>query len=264
MKPKLAVLVAGGRHPITDRLRRAAAESTALSIALCKPPSSCVVVHASHDTPDVLRWYASAADLRAVHLHLEPAADPCAPLASFVRDQGAQIVLCGVRAESGFSSGMTPYRIAAALKWPVMPAISELSWDANGAIGVQSLPGGRQRELRCPMPLVVTTVARNVALPFAWARYRHAVVEVHEVTGGMDAWRARTLTKVQSRSPAWQHTLFEGTPAQRLSHIFDVQTRLQEQVVAADVQTAATRILEFLARKGAIEWSAHGSGDSSA
>lgn len=264
MKPKLAVLVAGGRHPITDRPRRAAAESTALSIALRGAPSSCVVVHASHDTPDVLRWYASAADVRAVHLHMQPASDPCVPLARFVRDQGTQIALCGVRAESGFSSGMTPYRIAAALKWPVLPAISELSWDANGVTGVQSLPGGRQRELRCPMPVVVTTVERNVALPFAWARYRHAVVEVHDAVSGIDIWRRRTLTKVQSRSPAWQNTLFEGSPAERLSQIFDVQPRRQEQVVSTDARTAATRILDFLARKGAVEWPAHGSRDSSA
>lgn len=263
MKPKLAVLVAGGRHPITDRLRRAAAESTALSIALCKPPSSCVVVHASHDTPDVLRWYASAADLRAVHLHLEPAADPCAPLASFVRDQGAQIVLCGVRAESGFSSGMTPYRIAAALQWPVLPAISELSWDADGVTGVQSLPGGRQRQLRCRMPVVVTTVARKAALPFAWARYQHTAVEAHDAVGVADTWRTRTRTKGQVRSSSSDSSLFEGAAAERLSRIFDMPVRRQEQLIASDAKTAATSILNFLARKGAIDWPAHGSGDSS-
>jgi electron transfer flavoprotein alpha/beta subunit len=264
MKPKVAVLVAGGRHPITDRFRRAAAESTALGIALRAAPSSCVVVHASDGAPEVLRWYASAADVRAVHLRIQPAADPCIPLANFVRDQGMQIVLCGVRAESGFSSGMTPYRIAAALKWPVLPAISELSWDANGVTGLQSLPGGRQRELRCPMPAVVTTVARNVVLPFAWARYRHAAVEVHDAAGSTDIWSTRTPTKVQSRSPAWQNTLFEGSPTERLSQIFDVQPRRQEQVVSADARTAALSILGFLARKGAVEWPAHGSSDSSA
>lgn len=253
MKPTIAVLLAGSRHAVTDRPQRAPVESAALDIALRVAARSSVLIHAGPSSEHVLPWYSCAAELRSIHAQTAPGADPSLALAEIIREEGVRIALCGVRAQSGFSSGLTPYRVAAALGWPVVPAVNNVSISDDDLDASQMLPGGRLRDLRCRLPAVVTVASRVDSLPFAFARFRDARVDVRPIEVGPDTWRDRAIEDLTVGSAAWNSGLFEGTAAERLTRILDIPVRSQEVLTTKDPLIAAHAILNFLTRVGVLE-----------
>lgn len=253
MTPTIAVLLAGARHSVTDRPQRAPAESAALDIALRVAARSILLIHAGPSSEHVLPWYSCAAELRSIHVQTAPGADPSLALAQIVRSEGARLVLCGVRAQSGFSSGLTPYRVAAALGWPVVPAVKRVSSSDDDLLASQTLPGGRLRELRCPLPAVVTVDSGVDSLPFSFARFRDAHIDVRPVEVAPDTWRERAIENTTVAAAAWNGGLFEGTAAQRLKRTLDIPLRSQALVTAKDPVIAAQAILSYLVRVGVLD-----------
>jgi electron transfer flavoprotein beta subunit len=67
------------------------------------------------------------------------------------------VVLTGVRAESGESSGMAPYLLAEKLGWPLVTRIADIVSIENGEAQIlQALPRGQRRAIQVRLPFVAS------------------------------------------------------------------------------------------------------------
>ncbi|MCY0967291.1 electron transfer flavoprotein subunit beta [Parathalassolituus penaei] len=153
---KVRVLVSVGQHPKSGRERRADQDSRALELALGMPGFSVGLLHAGSESP-ALREYLGMG-VKAIDVLKQPSsADVVPALVQALRNDSPDLVLCGTRAETGEASGMTPYRVANALGWPLVPAVVSISRGSDGTYEVlQALPRGQRRLLKVRTPFVAT------------------------------------------------------------------------------------------------------------
>jgi electron transfer flavoprotein beta subunit len=90
-------------------------------------------------------------------LKTAPDADAVPTLIDHLRSRKPDIVLTGVRAETGEGSGIVPYAVAHGLGWPMVSRIVEIVSIEDGAAMVwQALPRGQRRAIRVPLPFVAS------------------------------------------------------------------------------------------------------------
>lgn len=153
----ISVLVSVGKHPGSGRARRAEQDARAVEMGLSLAPQGLEVIHAGNPEEASLRAYAGMGLPRLRIIQQETNADVVPALSQYLKGETPDILLTGVRAESGESSGMVPYLLGEALGWPVVTGIAEILRIDNGQAEVlQALPRGQRRLLKVSLPFVAS------------------------------------------------------------------------------------------------------------
>ncbi|WP_296059395.1 electron transfer flavoprotein subunit beta [uncultured Amphritea sp.] len=190
-KLKIVSLVSVGKHPQSGRVRRADQDSRAVELGMKLASDNLIVLHAGDPQEQGLRSYAGMG-LKSIRvLEMDPAADAVMPLGEHLQQSGAEIVLTGVRAESGESSGMVPYQLAEKLGWPIVPRVADIvSIEAGIAEVLQALPRGQRRSVKVRLPFIASVdSAAQDARQSAFGPASRAVMEVEVVSAATDAVR---------------------------------------------------------------------------
>lgn len=154
---RISALVSVGKHPGSGRARRAEQDARAVEMGLKLAPQGLEVVHAGNPQEESLRAYAGMGLSRLRIIQQDDSADVVPALAQYLTADMPDILLTGVRSESGESSGMVPYLLGEALGWPVVTRIAEILRIDNGQAEIlQALPRGQRRLLKVALPFVAS------------------------------------------------------------------------------------------------------------
>jgi len=189
---KIVTLVSIGRHPGSGRERRAEQDGRALELGLRLAGDRITALHAGDPAAGALRTYAGMG-LPSLRVLQQSEADDAVPvLSGYLKHNGADIVLTGVRAESGESSGMLPYLLGEALGWPVVPRIADITQiDGGYAELLQALPRGQRRALRVKLPFIASVdLAAAAPRQSAFGPAARALIEPLAVASTPDTERA--------------------------------------------------------------------------
>jgi len=190
-------LISVGKHPQSGRERRAEQDGRAVELGMnltngASTQGALTVLHAGDPEQQALRSYAGMGLSSIRVLQMDPSADAVAPLGDYLQECSADIVLTGVRAESGESSGMVPYQLAEKLGWPIVPRIADITAVNDGVAEVlQALPRGQRRALKVRLPFVASVDnAAQEARQSAFGPARRAAMDAQSVSAETDAVRA--------------------------------------------------------------------------
>lgn len=154
---KVASLISVGQHPKSGRARRASQDARAVELGLKMTGSASRLIHVGGGDETGLRQYLGMGLPEITLLKADGRADAVPILASYLKEQPADIVLSGIHAERGEASGMVPYLLAEHLGWPIVPHIADIQKVEDGFAEVlQALPRGQRRLLRVPLPFIAT------------------------------------------------------------------------------------------------------------
>lgn len=159
MPPNINVvsLVSIGRHPQSGRARRAEQDGRAVELGLKMVGEALTVLHAGNPQNPVLRQYAGMGLPILTVLDQTSNCDAVSVLLRYLRKNPTDIVLTGVRAERGESSGMLPYLLAEQLGWPLVPKVAEIVSVQDGKADVLlALPRGQRRSVQVSLPFIAT------------------------------------------------------------------------------------------------------------
>ena len=153
----IACLVSLGQHPISGRTRRADQDARAVELGLKLCGQRLRLLHAGNTADARLRDYLGMGLPSMTVLGLPESADMIAPLVAHLRAEPVDIVLTGMRAETGEASGMTPYLLAEKLDWPIVRGIVDIvSIEGRHAEVLQALPRGQRRLLKVSLPFIAS------------------------------------------------------------------------------------------------------------
>lgn len=154
---RITALVSVGKHPSSGRARRADQDARAVEMGLELSPQGLEVVHAGDAQEAILRDYAGMG-LNSVKVIQQPVeADVVPALSEYLSADLPDIVLTGVRSESGESSGMMAYLLGEKLGLPVVTRVAEICSISGGQAEVlQALPRGQRRALRVALPFIAS------------------------------------------------------------------------------------------------------------
>lgn len=184
MQPNINVvsLVSIGRHPQSGRARRAEQDGRAVELGLKLVQDKLTLLHAGNAEDTVLRQYAGMGLNGVTVLPHREGSDAVPALVRFFKgnrqNHSRQIVLTGVTAESGESSGLLPYLLAEQLGWPMVPRIADIvRVDEFEAEVLLALPRGQRRAVTVALPFVASVdPAAQEARQSAFARGLRATV----------------------------------------------------------------------------------------
>ncbi|WP_227816754.1 electron transfer flavoprotein subunit beta [Nitrogeniibacter aestuarii] len=163
-RPRIAVLVSVGRHPVTGRPRRAEFDARAVEMGLSLAAADDVtLIHAGVRSPEAegaLRGYLGMG-IDSIEVLLQPDdADVVPALETRLRDMAPKLVLCGARGETGETSGLVPFLLAEHLGWSLVTSLAQIeSIDGDSMTVLQALPRGQRRRLKVSLPAIVTVDA---------------------------------------------------------------------------------------------------------
>jgi electron transfer flavoprotein beta subunit len=159
----ITVLVSVGEHPLSKRPRRAEQDARALEIGLNVPDTNLQVMHAGAannvQTNTVLKDYLGMGLPEIKLLNIPHENDSLTALINTFDKNIPDILLTGIRAENGESSGMTPYVLSEKLGMALVPSITEIlciNKTAGYAELLQALPRGQRRKISVKLPFVAT------------------------------------------------------------------------------------------------------------
>lgn len=217
---KIVTLVSVGKHPQSGRVRRADQDSRAVELGLrlsVDHADGLVVLHAGDPNEPSLRSYAGMG-LTAINvLQLDPAADAVAPLGEQLQQSDVDIVLTGVRAESGEGSGMLPYQLAEKLGWPIVPRVADIVSVKEGVAEVlQALPRGQRRAVKVRLPFIASIdTAAPMARQSAFGPAQRAAMTVTVVDAETDTLRQSWHEAVAKKRPKRLKVIKAKTAAER-------------------------------------------------
>lgn len=154
---RVTALVSPGQHPDSGRPRRAEQDARALELGLTLAPRELEALHAGSADNQALRSYAGMGLSTLRVLEQGDTADVVPALCRYLSQQAPDIILTGMRAESGESSGMLPYLLGEALGIPVVTGIADIvSIEQGEAHLLQALPRGQRRALTVSLPFIAS------------------------------------------------------------------------------------------------------------
>ena len=167
---KIAVLVSGGRHPVSGQARHCRNDSLALQIGLDlnqSLTSNIKILHAGEANNPALQDYLA---LGAAQINVVPTTgDIVENLAAQLSN--TDLILTGTRAENGEDSGLLPYLLAAKLNVQIVADALEIKVNHEQLEVLQFLPKGRRRRVLVSLPAVVAVhPSAAIALHFVHAR----------------------------------------------------------------------------------------------
>lgn len=154
---RIVSLISIGKHPQSGRERRADQDARAVELGLALSKDNLTVLHVGDAEQAALRQYAGMG-LDEIQVLATPSqADALVPLTDYMQEHAPTIILTGVRAESGESSGMVPYLLAEKLGWPMVPRIADIVSINDGMAEVlQALPRGQRRVIKVALPFIAS------------------------------------------------------------------------------------------------------------
>ncbi|WP_290702858.1 electron transfer flavoprotein subunit beta [Amphritea sp.] len=221
---KIVSLISVGKHPQSGRVRRADQDSRAVELGMKLLDSgnptggdSLVVLHAGDPKEPGLRGYAGMGLNSVQVLELDPAADAVAPLGEYLQQFAPDIVLTGVRAEGGESSGMVPYQLAEKLGWPIVPRVADIiSVEAGVAEVLQALPRGQRRSLKIRLPFIASIdSAAQDARQSAYGPASRAMMDIEIVDSSTDQLRENWSEAPAKKRPKRLKVIKAKTAAER-------------------------------------------------
>ncbi|MEL0613315.1 electron transfer flavoprotein subunit beta [Marinomonas arenicola] len=217
MPLNIVSLVSVGRHPQSGRARRAEQDSRAVELGLKLADTALTVLHVGNPDDPVLRQYAGMGLPSLTVLKQEDSVDTVPVLQRFLEQKNIDIVLTGVRAESGESSGMVPYLLAHALGWPVVARVADIVAVKDGKAEVLlALPRGQRRAVSIQLPFIASMDhAAEAARQSAFAVGLRATVESVESVGEVDQIRVDWQESVAKTRPKRLKTVKAKTAAER-------------------------------------------------
>jgi electron transfer flavoprotein beta subunit len=239
--PQIAVLVSIGRHPATGAKRRAAADASAVEMALA---AGCTfdVIHAG-DADPALRDYVGMGVEQLTVLSSEPTEDVCHTLASYLSTRTYRLILTGTRAERGTGSGFLPYRLAHMLGCATIANIDSFDF-ADEVIGAtQVMPYGQRRRVEARVPTLATVPRMALrARPVAFAAARRGAI--HEI-------RTSRQSSVPPVPPTWQIVPAKRRPKRLMVPGAGMGRQAEQRLLAPQSATdAACAIQAFLKERG--------------
>lgn len=109
---RVSTLVSIGAHPDTGRARRSATDARAVELAMNLEGCELEVLHAGNPQDPALSYYSGMGLSQIRVLAQDEQDDAVNTLSSYFRDDMPDIVLTGMRAENGESSGTLPFFLA--------------------------------------------------------------------------------------------------------------------------------------------------------
>lgn len=180
---KISTLVSIGAHPDTGRARRSMTDARAVELALSMNAGDVDVVHAGDPSDPALSYYSGMGLAQIQVLSQNPDDDALSTLTEHFKTNMPDIVLTGMRAESGESSGMLPFFLAQQLQCPIVMGIAEILSVENGQAKVlQALPRGQRRAIQVSLPFIASVdLAAQEPRQSAFGRARKCDIVTHEV-----------------------------------------------------------------------------------
>ncbi|WP_133011061.1 electron transfer flavoprotein subunit beta [Marinomonas flavescens] len=217
MSLNVVSLVSVGRHPQSGRARRADQDGRAVELGLKLVAKALSVVHVGDPDDPVLRQYAGMGLPSMTILKQDKSIDAVPILSQFLQQEKIDIVLTGVRAESGESSGMVPYLLAHALGWPVVARVADIVSVKDGEAQVLlALPRGQRRAVSVKLPFIASVDhAAEIARQSAFALGLRASIESVESVGEVDRIRVDWQESVAKSRPKRLKTVKAKTAAER-------------------------------------------------
>ncbi len=213
----IAALVSIGQHPISGRARRADQDARAVELGLALAGDALTLIHAGDASQSALRQYLGMGLQAMTVLEQAPQADALPSLVQHLAELRPDLVLCGVRAECGESSGLLPYLLAERLGWPLVPRIAEVrSLDSGRAEVLQALPRGQRRALSVPLPFIATVdSAAADARQYAFGPSRRGRLDSRPGVAQIDAARAEWEESVARPRPKRLNVVKAKSAAER-------------------------------------------------
>jgi electron transfer flavoprotein beta subunit len=162
-KISISTLISIGEHPLSGRPRRAEQDARAIELGLKLAADKLDSLYAgpalNTDATGVLRDYLGMGLGQIQIIDVPEYTDVTFTLLEHFSANKPDIILTGVQAEKGESSGMLPYLLAEQLNIPIVASITEIvSIDKQaGHAGVlQALPRGQRRKVNVSLPFIAT------------------------------------------------------------------------------------------------------------
>ena len=254
MAIEIAVLISAGRHPASDRTRRADADARAVELALGIADATLALIHAGDPAEPALREYLGMGVGALTVLDLPPAADPVPALVDYLRETRPELVLGGQCAEGGDDSGLVPYLLAEALDMALVPGIVGIELREGQAEMLQALPRGRRRALQAPVPLLAT-VSRAAPPPrlSAFGPARRGQIAARAAEAVPDRARESWEERPARRRPKRLKVLTGASAAERVRAVTEMQTGQGRVLENASPEDAARAIYEYLVEEGILQ-----------
>ncbi|MBN3765058.1 electron transfer flavoprotein subunit beta/FixA family protein [Burkholderia sp. Ac-20365] len=200
---KIAVLVSVGKHPVSGVARYSRNDAAALEIGRQLSSQNAArldVLHAGDPGNPALEEYLALGAERVEVLTCSENGDAVGLLAG--RLKGYDLVLTGTCAEGAFDSGMLPYRLADALRVPLVGTAVDVTVAGGRATVRQFLPKGVRRRVEVALPAVVAVHPLATVTPrYAYARLRAGSVQPQRVEVAADAEAAQWTLAPVTRKP---------------------------------------------------------------
>ena len=250
MSPRILILAALGRNPVTGSARPN--RDDLLALELGRQLGHATLLHAGNpDEPALSDYLAYGADT----LDVVPAMLG-QDIASLLADRagGHDLILTGTRAEGGEGSGLVPYLVAERLGWPIVAQALEVRIADGHAEVTQGLPKGQRRHIRVRLPAVIVVHPKAPVTPrYAYARRVAGRVVRHEATAvpALDtAWRVEPATRRPVKFKARES---KAGHARMLSAIV-TEARGGAVVNTGSPADKAQAILSYLRTHKLIDW----------
>ena len=154
---QITTLVSIGRHPNSGRNCRADQDARAVEMGLSVCAENLEVVHAGDAQVQALREYAGMGLPALKVIEQEAGTDVVSALSEYLSCEAPDIILTGVRAEAGLSSGMVPFLLAEKLGLPLVCSITSIiKLTDQYAEVLQALPRGQRRAIQVKMPFIAS------------------------------------------------------------------------------------------------------------
>lgn len=188
---RVTTLVSIGQHEKSGREQRAAQDSRALEMGLKLAGTDVQVLHVGPSNDATLKQYLGMGLPQLTQLKAYPESDATSILLDYLAQNPSDIVLTGIRAETGEASGLLPYQLAEKLGWPLVDRIAEVQSIANGKADIlQALPRGQRRLIRVTLPFVATVdMAAPPPRQSAYGAARRASIDEQAITAAVDETR---------------------------------------------------------------------------
>ena len=214
---KIAVLVSGGRHPVSGQARHCRNDSLALQIGLDlnqSLTSHIKVLHAGEANNPALQDYLA---LGAEQIDVVPTTgDIVENLAAQLSN--TDLILTGTRAENGEDSGLLPYLLAAKLNCAIVADALEITLRDNKLEVLQFLPKGQRRRVLVSLPAVIV-VHPSAAVRLNFIHARQNLGSIVSLPVGNSA----------AKSSLWQ----SGAPRKPIKLVAQIKQTGHERLMAA-------------------------------
>jgi len=159
----VTTLVSIGEHPLSGRPRRAEQDARAIELGLKLAADKLHTLYVgpalNAETTGVLRNYLGMGLGQIQIVDVPQHTDVVNTLLENFSANRPDIILTGVRAENGESSGMLPYLLAEQLNMAIVASITQvvsIDKQAGHAKVLQALPRGQRRKIKVSLPFIAT------------------------------------------------------------------------------------------------------------